>query len=305
MEQAAPIAPRTVTMTPASYVEWGAVLAGAVLAAALSFVLLTFGAAIGISATSHWPNAGMSVKVIATLAVFWALAQQIGSLMAGGYVAGRMRSRWHEAAHESEFRDGLHGGLVWAIAVLISALLVFATASLTVRTAADVAGKAVAGAASSANNPLDSILDAMLRHSAGASAANREPSGTPAGAPQSPSAVASTPDDTRGEVSRILASAVGSGSLSAENRAYLANLVAQRSGVPQQQAEKRVDDAITAARTAADKTRRAAVLSGFVTAAGLILSLGAAWWAAIKGGEHRDNSIPARFQFDRRRSPIS
>lgn len=123
----------------------------------------------------------------------------------------------------------------------------------TVRTAADVAGKAVAGAASSANNPLDSILDAMLRHSAGASAANREPSGTPAGAPQSPSAVASTPDDTRGEVSRILASAVGSGSLSAENRAYLANLVAQRSGVPQQQAEKRADDAITAARTAADK----------------------------------------------------
>jgi hypothetical protein len=291
MQQGAPIASRTGPVGPASFVEWGAVLAGAVLAAALSFVLLTFGSAIGLSATSPWPNSGLSVKVIATLAVFWALAQQIGSLMAGGYVAGRMRSRWHEPGDEKEFRDGLHGGLVWAVAVLISAFFVFATASLTVRTGADMAGSAVAGAASRTTNPMDTVLDAMVR--------------TPAGGPQSRNAVASTSDEIRGEIARILTSAVATGSLSAENRTYMANLVAQRSGVPQQEAEKRVDDAITAARTAADKTRRAAILTGFVTAAGLILSFGAAWWAAIKGGEHRDNSVPARFQFDRRRSPVS
>src|SRR5689334_15273865 len=107
-----------------SFVEWGAVVAGAVLAAALSFVLLTFGTAIGLSATSPWPNAGVSSKVLASLAVFWAMAQQIGSVMIGGYVAGRMRSRWHESGHEADFRDGLHGGLVWALGVLISAGLV-------------------------------------------------------------------------------------------------------------------------------------------------------------------------------------
>ena len=67
-----------------SFVDWGAVFAGAVLAAALSFVLLTFGTAIGLSATSPWPNSGLSAKVLASLAVFWAIAQQIGSLMAGG-----------------------------------------------------------------------------------------------------------------------------------------------------------------------------------------------------------------------------
>ena len=289
MQQAAPIASRTGPVGPASFVEWGAVLAGAVLAAALSFVLLTFGAAIGLSATSPWPNSGLPVKVIATLAVFWALAQQLGSLMAGGYVAGRMRSRWHEAGDETEFRDGLHGGLVWAVAVLISAFFVFATASLAVRSGADVAGSAVAGAASRTTNPMDTVLDAMLR--------------TPAGAPQSRNTVAS--DEIRGELTRILTSAVATGSLSAENRTYLASLIAQRTGVPQQEAEKRVDDAITAARTAADKARRAAILTGFVTAAGLILSFGAAWWAAIKGGQHRDNSVPARFQFDRRPSPVS
>jgi hypothetical protein len=289
MQQAAPIASRSGPVGPASFVEWGAVLAGAALAAALSFVLLTFGTAIGLSATSPWPNSGLSVKVIATLAVFWVLAQQIGSLMAGGYVAGRMRSRWHEAGDETEFRDGLHGGLVWAVAVLISAFFVFATASLAVRTGADVAGSAGAGAASRTTNPMDTVLDAMLR--------------TPAGAPQSRNAVAS--DEIRGEITRILTSAVATGSLSAENRTYLASLIAQRTGVPQQEAEKRVDDAITAARTASDNARRAAILTGFVTAAGLILSFGAAWWAAIKGGQHRDNSIPARFQFDRRRSPVS
>jgi hypothetical protein len=290
MKQAAPIASKTDSTGPASFVEWGAVLAGAVLAAALSFVLLTFGTAIGLSATSPWPNSGLSVKVIATLAVFWVLAQQIGSSMAGGYVAGRMRSRWHEPGDETEFRDGLHGGLVWAVAVLVSAFLVFATASFGVRTGAEVASTA-AGAASRTTNPMDNVLDAMLRPGGGMSATNRQPSSTQAGAPQ----------EIRGELSRILASAVASGSLTAENRTYLANLVAERSGVSQQEAEKRVDDAITAARTAADKARRAAILTGFVTAAGLVLSLGAAWWAAIKGGEHRDNSVPARFQFDRRR----
>src|SRR5262249_19322065 len=82
------------TAPGASFVEWGAVLAGAVLAASLSFVLLTFGTAIGLSATSPWPNSGLSAKVIASLAVFWTMAQQISSLIIGAYVAGRMRSRW-------------------------------------------------------------------------------------------------------------------------------------------------------------------------------------------------------------------
>ena len=82
-------APKAET-TNLSFVDWSAVLAGAVLAAALSFVLLTFGTAIGLSATSPWPNSRLSAKLVASLAVFWTMAQQIGSVMAGGYVAGRI-----------------------------------------------------------------------------------------------------------------------------------------------------------------------------------------------------------------------
>src|SRR4029079_11449073 len=102
-------------------------------------------------------------------------------------------------------------------------------------------------------------------------------------------------------MSRILASAVANGSLTTENRAYLAQLVAQRSGISQQEADKRVNDSFNAARETADKARRAGVLTGFVTAASLVLSLGAAWWAALRGGHHRDNSIPARFVFGEQR----
>lgn len=306
MTHVGPAPVTSATSAGASFVEWGAVLAGAFLAAAISFVLLTFGAAIGLSAASPWPNSGVSAKLIATLAVLWAMMQQIGAFMAGGYVAGRMRSRWYETTqHEVEFRDGLHGGLVWAVGIVIGAALAMATAGAAAKTGIDVAGRAVAAASSSAE-PMDAVLDNMLRPTTVAQAA---------GAPTPPAAAAPAPtttrarstaansDETRSEVARMLSSAVASGSLSDQNRAYLAQVVAQRSGLSQQEAERRVNEAFTAAREAADKARKAAILTGFVTAASLIISFGAAWWAALRGGQHRDNAVPARFVLGRNRRP--
>ncbi len=299
-------APATSTASAggASFVEWGAVLAGAVLAAAISFVLLTFGAAIGLSATSPWPNSGVSAKLIATLALLWAMMQQIGAFMVGGYVAGRMRSRWREPTqHEVEFRDGLHGGLVWAVGIVIAAALVMATAGAAAKTGADLAGKAAGAVAVSAGDPMDAVLDSMLRPATVAQAAS---SSGPAAAATPPAAAASRAravggDESRSEMARLLASAVASGSLSEQNRNYLTQLVAQRSGLSQPEAERRVNEAFTAAREAADKARKAAILTGFVTAASLIVSFGAAWWAAMRGGQHRDNAIPARFPLGRNR----
>jgi hypothetical protein len=313
METVSP-APVGATSTPtvgSSFVEWGAVIAGAFLAAAISFVLLTFGAAIGLSSVSPWPNSGTSAKVIASIAVFWAMAQQIGAFMVGGYVAGRMRSRWHETGHEADFRDGLHGGLVWAVGVVIGAALFLSTAGSVAKTGAEVAGGAAGAASASASDPMDAVFDSMLRPTTVAQAGT-PPAATPPAA-QTPAArartAASSADETRAEMSRLLASAVATGSLSGESRAYLVQIVAQRAGIPQQEAERRVDQAFNAAREAADKARRAGILTGFVTAASLLLSLGAAWWAAMRGGDHRDHSIPARFTFgDARRrttNPVS
>jgi len=298
--------PSAASTASGSFVEWGAVLAGAFLAASISFVLLTFGTAIGLSATSPWPNSGASAKVVATLAVLWAMMQQIGAFMAGGYVAGRMRARWHEPTqHEVEFRDGLHGGLVWAVGIVIGAALVMATAGAAAKTGIDVASKAAGLAASSSAEPMDAVLDSMLRPTTVAQATGA-PTSPASAAPAGTSANrgrATTPDETRGEMTRILTSSVASGSLSDQNRNYLAQLVAQRSGLSQQEAERRVNEGFTAAREATDKARKAAILTGFVAAASLIISFGAAWWAAMRGGQHRDNSVPAGFGFGRNRRP--
>lgn len=304
----APTSPAAAT----SFVVWSAVLAGAVLAAAISFVLLTFGTAIGLSTTSPWPNSGLSATIVAALAILWVMMQQIGAFMVGGYVAGRMRSRWSEAGDESDFRDGLHGGLVWAVGVAIGALIFASAAGAVARTGAEVAGHAGAAAAASANDPMGAVIDTMMRPAMVAQANAPAPAGAAQGAAPAPSqALRARPgnapgqaDEQRAEVARLMATATTSESMSAQDRAYLAQLVAQRTGLSQQEAERRVNDAVAAARQAADRARRAAVLTGFVTAASLMISFAAAWWAAVKGGNHRDHAVPARFAFTDRRASL-
>jgi hypothetical protein len=274
------------------FVEWGSVIAGAVTAAALSFVFLTFGSAIGLSAVSPWPDAGVSAKTAASLAVFWTLAQQIGAFMVGGYIAGRMRTRWAEAnADETEFRDGLHGALVWAVGIVIGALLFLSTAGAIAKTGADAVAKAATVAGANADS-ISYYADALMRPAARPAAPTAQ--GTTPGAPVTP-----LPQEARGEIVRIVSRSVAAGSLTDSDRSYLATLVAQRTGLPQAEAERRVTETINeatrTAREAADKARHAAILGGLVTAVSLLLSLAAAWWAAQKGGNHRDNRIPARF----------
>lgn len=294
----APAVSRTaVAATAPSFVEWGPVIAGALLAAALSFVLLTFGAAIGLSATSPWPGSGISAKLLAAIAVFWTLVQQIGAFLVGGYIAGRMRNRWQDAPqHETEFRDGLHGGLVWAVGIVIGAMLVMASAGAVARTGAEVAGKAAVSVAGTTTNPMDTVADTLLR-----------PSAPPAGQQGAPAARPNQlqPDTARATALRILASSAATGTMTTENRTYLAQLVAQQTGLSQQEADTRVGNAITATREAVDTSRRAAVLTGLVTALSLVISFAAAWWAALQGGRHRDNAVPARFDFAQRRSTVT
>jgi hypothetical protein len=225
------------------------------------------------------------------------MIQQIGAFMAGGYVAGRLRSRWHETTeHEIEFRDGVHGALVWAVGLVIGAAMLMATAGAAARVGVEMAGKAAATASST--DAMDGVLDSMLRPANVAQAQGTPP---PAGAPATrPQPGAANVDAPRAEIGRIMARSLANGSMTPQDRAYLAQIVAQRTGVPQPEAEKRISEALNTAREAADKTRRAALLAGFVTAAGLVVSFGAAWWAAMKGGQHRDNSVPARFEFGNR-----
>jgi hypothetical protein len=150
---------------------------------------------------------------------------------------------------------------------------------------------------------MDAALDTMLRSTAMAQPA--APGSTTQAATITPTRAANI-EETRAEISRILASSIANGSITSENRTYLAQLIAQRTRATQQDADRRVDDAVNAVRVASDKARHAAILTGFVTATALIISLAAGWWAAMRGGHHRNTSIPARFTFgDRRRTPVT
>src|SRR5262245_34784188 len=104
---------------PLSYVHWGPVIAGAAVAAATSFVLLTFAGAVGLSIASPSPTWRDASIGLALLSGFWVLVVAVGSMALGGYLAGRVRSSWSTDADEIEFRDGVHGLLVWALAVVI------------------------------------------------------------------------------------------------------------------------------------------------------------------------------------------
>lgn len=259
-----------------NYVEWAPILAGAVAASAISFVLFTAGAAIGLSLLSPYPSQSYGTWV-ATVSAFWAMFVPILSLLVGGYIAGRMRARWSSNPDEVEFRDGLHGLLVWATAVVIGALIAYLAAG----TAAQVGGELGKAAIHDRGALVASSVDALLRPAPG-TAPQAQPSGQAA-------------PDNRDELSRILVASTADGSLDTADRDYLTQIVASRTGLASDAAQKRVEEVYAEALEAVDTARKAALAAGLATATALLLSLAAAWYAAQRGGHHRDQNIPARF----------
>ena len=122
------------------HIHWGPVIAGAIAAAALSFVLLTFGTALGLALASPSPTwRDASVWLWLTTGLFLILTA-LASFALGGYLAGRLRTKWGATTpDEVDFRDGAHGLLVWALAVLISGLIAAVTAASVLERAAPAA----------------------------------------------------------------------------------------------------------------------------------------------------------------------
>jgi len=284
-------APSVGTQEHHSYIDWAAIIGGIVLASAISLVLLTFGSAVGLSFTNFRTFTGVAPIWVAIAAASWLLWVQISSFMAGGYLAGRMRRRFNDATeHESDVRDGAHGLLVWAGALVVGAIIAVggidsAVSAIgnAVGTATTAASNVAQGAAANPNaaNVLDPnayFTDELFRLPAGAAA------------PQGVNLA-----DVRGEAGRILAASAVSGSVSDPDKTYLAQLVSQSTGLPADQAKARVDDTLKAvddakakAAEAAETARKTAVLAAFLTAASLLVSAVGAYWAAMKGGRHRD-----------------
>src|SRR5580765_2765229 len=105
-----------------SGVSWGAVIAGAFATAALSLALLALGTGIGFSESAAWIGGRVSATSIGWTAIVWLVVMQLIASSVGGYLAGRLRTRWvHVHTHEVYFRDTAHGFLVWAVSLVMTA----------------------------------------------------------------------------------------------------------------------------------------------------------------------------------------
>jgi hypothetical protein len=279
------------------YVEWGPIIIGTLGALAIMVVLMTFGAALGLSVVSPQPYAGISAKALAVLAGLYAALVHVASFAAGGYLAGRMRTPWAtDNLVERHFRDGGHGFAVWALGVVVGALFLASGISGGVKTAVGATmAVAAAGAAGAASNP--ALQQVSLQPTD--YAVDRLLAPGPAGAAAPATGASPTPQQSRADlaapIARTFAANMQNPQLDARDRAYLASLVSQRTGMPQTDAEKRVDEAFTElkaaeqkARDAADRARKATLIAAFLAAATLAIGCAAACAGAALGAEHRD-----------------
>jgi len=263
---------RSTTLTSADtgafhYVDWGAIVAGTVLASGISIVLFTFGSAIGLSMVSPYQGEGASKTAYFVALGLWSLWVVASSFMAGGYVAGRLRRRVGDSTeHESDVRDGVHGLTVWALGVLVASLLLAAGVSGAVGSAARFAASDT-----QADERMGFTVDSLFRGAGESTSSNDN-------------------EAERGEVGRILTYGVTRGELAPAYRMYLSRLVAARTGLDQVNAEQRVDEVMAEARRTADTARKAGIIIAFLTAAALLVGGAAAAWAATLGGKHRDQN---------------
>jgi hypothetical protein len=261
----------------ASGISWAAVIGGAFVAAALSLILLALGTGVGFSSISVWSNVGASVSTIETADISWLIVLQIVSSSMGGYLAGRLRTKW-ASVHTDEvyFRDTAHGFLAWAVALVITAafLASAATSMVGARTPSPALGVAAAEGVQPDLGDLDPngyFIDMLFRSD---------------GAKPDPNVAA-----VRGEAGRIFANALRQREIPPADKSYLTQLVATRTGLTEPNADKRVSEVLLAAQQAADTARK--VIAHSLLWAFLALLIGAfcASFAATIGGRQRDHVV--------------
>lgn len=272
-----------------SGVSWPAVIAGAVAAMALTLVLLTLGTGLGLAVVSPWGNEGVSATTFHIASGIYLLVVATMASAVGGYVAGRLRTKW-TGVHTDEvyFRDTAHGFLAWALASVVGAGLLAAAASGIVNSTVMGAsqGGATAAGASASGGMTDVYVDRLLRMDTAAPAAGAATPAPSTGTPANANA-----DDTRAELSRLLTpSFQRGGEVGSADRTYLARVVSSRTGLSQADAEKRVNEVLTQAKAAADEARKAAIKAALWMTAALLLGAFAASLAATEGGGLRDGT---------------
>jgi hypothetical protein len=266
VDQSAPIGDAAHREAHASGVSWPAVIAGAFVAAALSLVLLSLGTGLGLSSVSPWSNDGASNSAIGTGAIVWLICNEIISSAMGGYLAGRLRTKW-AVIHSDEvyFRDTAHGFLVWAVAVVMTAAFLATAATAMVGGAGRSRNSSSAGPDTAINGY---FVDSLFRSS---------------------HAVTADDQPVRFEASRILENALTKQDISGPDKAYLTQLVANKTGLSQADSEQRVSTVLSDARQALESSRKAGAHLLLWLFVALLIGAFSASLAATIGGRQRDH----------------
>jgi hypothetical protein len=257
--------------TNTSAVSWAAIFAGAAAAAALSLILLMLGVGLGLSSISPFAFEGVSAATLGVSSILWVTFTQIAASAMGGYLAGRLRTKW-AGVHTDEvyFRDTAHGFLAWALATIVTAAtLASAVGSIVgggVRTASDVAKT------DSRGTPSTYYVDSLFRKQ-----------------PVAPVTDAASMPPATAEVTQIFANGLRNGAaLPAEDVQYIGQLVSQRTGLSQADAEKRVTDTYQRVQTAADSARKAFSYAALWLFLSLLCGAFIASLTGTFGGRRRD-----------------
>jgi hypothetical protein len=257
-----------------SAVSWAAILAGGVASAALTLLMLAFGAGMGFSVVSPWSNSGVSSTTFSLWAGLYLVVVAMIASSIGGYLAGRLRTKWTGVhTHEVYFRDTAHGFLAWAFATVLSAAVLASAAAQIVGGASAGLAQAAGCAADQSTGLMDGFVGTLLRADP---SSNRTPT---------------DPAASRSELARLLASSLrDGGDLSAADRTYIVQLVASRIGLSPAEAEKRVSDVVAQAKMAADNARKAAAHLALWLTVSLLIGAFSASLAATEGGGLRDGT---------------
>ncbi|MEO8153187.1 MAG: hypothetical protein ABI605_08970 [Rhizobacter sp.] len=287
-----------------SGVSWGAIVAGAAGAAALSLILLILGTGLGLSSVSPFTGQGLGAAAFGVSTILWLSFTQLAASGIGGYLAGRLRTRWAGTqADEVYFRDTAHGFLAWGIATLVTAAMLSSAIGAIVGSGAQTAATVAAGAtatvaagaaavgAEAKGDDTGYFVDSLFRKDMSNSAATATTA--------TPDAGATSGRASSTETTRIFTNALAGGALPAEDASYLGQLVAQRTGLSPAEAQKRVTDTFARAQTklktteatareAADKARKASSYAALWLFVSLLLGAFVASLSATYGGRRRD-----------------
>lgn len=220
-----------------SGISWSAVIGGAFVTSSLSVILLALGAGLGLSSVSPWSNVGATASTVGTAAIIWLILMQIISSSLGGYLAGRLRTRWAAIhTHEVYFRDTAHGFLVWAVALVMTAsFLGMAATSMVGDTAPQTSSSQAEG---NSFNPAAYLVDTLFRC-------------------ESPKTAARNDASIRTEAGLIFFNALRKKEFPETDKTYLVRLITASTGLEQTAAEKRLSEVFSQAQVSAETAKKA------------------------------------------------